>query len=747
MNTHSNSSCGDDVLGSQNERDAQIKATRKRDFSTMAEDQDLESVQPESSAPNSRSVTQYQSDATNRTQDFATFEDKDLCNGCVDLNLPALLRAFIEPQCGDRQYPAPWETPARWTHPIAKVGCRYKKPEISACKLCPTLFSSRMRIDVEDKNENSSSEDRGEEICALSFLANAGLEDPMQKRQSTEQAVCLVLCHEGFSKDNHGVVDDYVNTNGCVVLVPNVVDPIIFMPQPIPQSFDLYTAKLWLRYCTKNHRLLCTSERLPVHGVQVIDCETLLVEECNLDTPYIALSYVWGMAGDICEAYRDTNGKKRLPQTLSLVIEDSIKVTKALGYRYLWIDKFCIDQNSSDLKHDQIRQMDAIYRNSELTIISAAGSDENHGLPGVGIRDRSKQPIVKLHDITVMWLPKDPHESIAQSYWSTRGWTFQEALLSRRRLVFTDEQIYFECNTMNCFESVHCPLDELHVRNKTKTYEWLRAGVFGRTREERYGKLNRGKRPLNDIFRLYLSNVEDYTARNLRFDEDSLNAFQGILRRFSVQKYLFGNVWGLCYPQAESFREQCFAHSLTWMHIESSHKPRRRTAFPSWTWAGWAGSIKYHSSSGSRLWFFNSPQKLQLGCPDGSVVQLSDMALEDRYPVLHVTAPTMSITPDAYRRSASEEMFWIILGQNAKLSWSADSRAYDAFINDFTNMSRWQLIYIGSIPLLSFVMILEACPRTETWQRVGMFLIRRLKDATQVPRLLRMQQVRTFQVV
>ncbi|KAH3995743.1 hypothetical protein HBI56_146050 [Parastagonospora nodorum] len=57
-----------------------------------------------------------------------------------------------------------------------------------------------------------------------------------------------------------------------------------------------------------------------------------------------------------------------------------------------------------------------------------------------------------------------------QSHCSTRGWTFQEAALNRRRLVFTEDQLYFECRTMNCSESAHYPLGQMHVESKAETF-------------------------------------------------------------------------------------------------------------------------------------------------------------------------------------------------------------------------------------------------------------------------------------
>jgi Heterokaryon incompatibility protein (HET) len=64
------------------------------------------------------------------------------------------------------------------------------------------------------------------------------------------------------------------------------------------------------------------------------------------------------------------------------VISDGMIVTKTLGLQYLWVDKFCIDQENPNEKHDQISRMDAVYKRTEITIIAAAGDDENRGLPG-----------------------------------------------------------------------------------------------------------------------------------------------------------------------------------------------------------------------------------------------------------------------------------------------------------------------------------------------------------------------------
>lgn len=84
--------------------------------------------------------------------------------------------------------------------------------------------------------------------------------------------------------------------------------------------------------------------------------------------------------------------------------------------------------------------MDSVHRNAELTIVAAAGLDETFGLPGVSLRGRQKQLMAQHPHMCVISTMSDPQEAIRDSVWFTRGWTLQEGILSRRRLVFTDSR-------------------------------------------------------------------------------------------------------------------------------------------------------------------------------------------------------------------------------------------------------------------------------------------------------------------
>jgi len=88
--------------------------------------------------------------------------------------------------------------------------------------------------------------------------------------------------------------------------------------------------------------------------------------------------------------------------------------------------------------------MDLIYQNAELTIIAAIGEDPTYGLPGVSLRKRKPQNLTTCSKIGKQFLifaDSSPKEVVEGTKWQTRAWTYQEGLLSRRRLVFAEEQM------------------------------------------------------------------------------------------------------------------------------------------------------------------------------------------------------------------------------------------------------------------------------------------------------------------
>jgi hypothetical protein len=56
---------------------------------------------------------------------------------------------------------------------------------------------------------------------------------------------------------------------------------------------------------------------------------------------YVAVSYIWGKGGVESSFLVNTLVWKSLPQT----IRDTMAVVRKLGYRYLWVDRYCIPEN------------------------------------------------------------------------------------------------------------------------------------------------------------------------------------------------------------------------------------------------------------------------------------------------------------------------------------------------------------------------------------------------------------------
>jgi hypothetical protein len=129
-----------------------------------------------------------------------------------------------------------------------------------------------------------------------------------------------------------------------------------------------------VEHCDRNHLPACKAEqKLAVVGLQFIDCETLRVI-CSPETlpPYITLSYLWNRA----DKFKD----RPLLDGVPLIIVDAIQATRELGFRYLWVDRYCIPQGVAET-NTLIANMDQIYRCGALNIIA---NGERGGLQSSG---------------------------------------------------------------------------------------------------------------------------------------------------------------------------------------------------------------------------------------------------------------------------------------------------------------------------------------------------------------------------
>ncbi|KAF2867429.1 heterokaryon incompatibility protein-domain-containing protein, partial [Massariosphaeria phaeospora] len=317
--------------------------------------------------------------------------------------------------------------------------------------------------------------------------------------------------------------------------------------KPLTSRVDFDVPKRWLQLCSSLHK--CHRLIEEVGPSRLIDCNARVIIPTGqtANSAYVTLSYVWGSSAkdDTASIPALETTSWILPEELPKTIEDAITVTQELGYRYLWVDKYCIDQSRSEDFISQVQQMDLIYRNSVLTIIDAAGHDPFKGLPGVRPDSRSPiQPSVSVGDYELYSTMHRPEWDIKTSRWSTRAWTYQEGLLSRRRLIFTAQQMYFECQGVYCKEALDFPTDglqELHLDSPKK----------GHSLHEDFRRANgMGVFPFRligaNVWEIY-ARMTEYSGRSLTRDDDILNGILGLFRYTGRTRYPIINLWGLPY--------------------------------------------------------------------------------------------------------------------------------------------------------------------------------------------------------
>jgi hypothetical protein len=336
-----------------------------------------------------------------------------------------------------------------------------------------------------------------------------------------------------------------------------------------------------LQYCQTNHHKSChinSKTKRALKAWKVIDCKTKEIVEAPPDLDYIALSYVWGM-GTSNDTSQDINNAPR-------VIRDAMDVTLKLSFRYLWVDRYCIDYADKAETAAQILQMDLIYSQATLTIVAAAGDNPNDGLPGISVRHRTPQPSIRVRDMLLVSTFPHPSWTVGKTKWASRGWTYQEQVLSKRLMVFTDCQVLYECEGMHCAESRVLPLDVMHCSSGTRLKTKVPRGAF----------VDRqlGQDPLSII-----SCISEFKTRQLTMSTDNLHALEGIFQVFSRAKKPVHTLMGIpmsgyrrAGPKSSKMTkrtsEQSFITGLSWYH---SCIAERLECFPSWTWAGWEGPI------------------------------------------------------------------------------------------------------------------------------------------------------------
>jgi Heterokaryon incompatibility protein (HET) len=360
---------------------------------------------------------------------------------------------------------------------------------------------------------------------------------------------------------------------------------------------DFEKIKRWFQRCRRSHKGNCSDPKPSITNwfarpsqqprISVIDCISKKVMPYKPDLGhYATLSYVWGpVPGAPADPVTGC-----LPSPIPKTIQDALTVCITLGIPYLWVDRYCIPQHDLIEKSRQIGTMDRIYNNSTLTIVAAAGDGPERGLPGVNDTPRTVQfPSLAFGQDTWVYLPNFLFsEEIQKSMWNSRAWTYQESVVSRRRLVFSESQVHFECPTENLWEVVDIRPDCDTVFG-TEYTSYGGDGFCGLHRTAAKYRAFPDWKSIHD-FDICL---QEFFGRHMSDPKDTVNALGGVISWFNKRH---GRVWSLSGLVVSAWRKndhylwsrhgyEClFLDALCWTH---STMVKRKPEFPSWTWAGW----------------------------------------------------------------------------------------------------------------------------------------------------------------
>jgi hypothetical protein len=300
---------------------------------------------------------------------------------------------------------------------------------------------------------------------------------------------------------------------------------------------------------------------------------------------YVCLSYYWG--GPQALVCKSSNFESSQSWTvpdggIPVAFKDTFKITRLLGFRYIWIDSLCIIQDDPEDLESEILQMPHIFKNADLTI--CVSSSQSYREEFLNARPDYSESKIRLRlpggtlgtvhlDSFLWWSPPVPEPL------GTRAWAFQERLLSPRILEYGWRTARWTCSCCNSYSGF----------TKPPVSESFGTDLENRTQPISYN-LFMYLNPLGirhfpvsstSLFVSWYAIVHQYSALKLTFPKDRLAAIGGIaaeLQRKTSVRYLAG-LW---------YHER-LPSLLQWRVVSPlcELQPRpRETRAPSWSWVG-----------------------------------------------------------------------------------------------------------------------------------------------------------------
>ncbi|KAH8661683.1 heterokaryon incompatibility protein-domain-containing protein, partial [Tricladium varicosporioides] len=371
------------------------------------------------------------------------------------------------------------------------------------------------------------------------------------------------------------------------------LDPIPLLGCSPEPTFNVQKLLDWHKSCVDCSKFDLTAYDAPsqvqVPGMLLIDTGTMTLVRAPAGVAYAALSYVWGKLKSpfrATKANRDELMAERglIGANLPRTIKEAIEVARNIGFRYFWVDSICIIQDDLEVLMMQIKTMDIIYEGASITIVAAAGNSADDAL---------NTPNHQIHaemfgDLKIMAKNRPLEAALSRTTWNSRAWCYQEKILSRRMLVFTESEIFYDCSHFRWAESMETPDPQRELSASLKRF--VNQGTNDKS-------IQRGEKEAEfsnpwPNWRLMKSTLEEYSLRALTNENDVVSAIWGVFK--SISPAMLNMVGGSPIPY--------LIYMMLWQPIgPTQRRSTTEVPYPSWSWIGWIGSRKFPELYDTRM--------------------------------------------------------------------------------------------------------------------------------------------------
>lgn len=379
----------------------------------------------------------------------------------------------------------------------------------------------------------------------------------------------------------------------------------------LPSHIDWDQARTWIRECQATHARcgapLKGAGLPPVFPTRLIDVQSPLLprDRCLLvrsdvpsfvKAPYLTLSHCWGGSLDPVKTLEHNLERRMDPTRGGLPLDElpanfahAIEVARRLDVRYIWIDAVCIVQDGPDFDIEGPK-MHSVYRYAACTIAAVDAPDSATGF--LSDRPRGGSPFRLVEGRGEWALDGDLWVCLDGDMWNrdvlgrvlyTRGWVFQERILSPRILHCSAKQVFWDCAEKTACESLPAGLP-LPLDTAAEVDRQWRERLRLRDEQLTVPEGKDGGLIQVSFQRFWRDAVRHYTRCNLTNVGDRLIAIWGIAKVMREELLEYGE--GLWVPY--------LCEELAWRVVHSPERVavKRMDLGPTWSWAWTIASIE-----------------------------------------------------------------------------------------------------------------------------------------------------------